>query len=220
MTSAQLSPKDDIDFEMVRMNEVPTTVKRLDERTVEYSEGVSATRVTLIYADNPWVQRVDPGLYQQWVQELGVKPVSFLVCTAEQFSGLCEYLLMHIAHRQEVRHKGYPVAAWDFQVREFAPVEFIDWNHVIAVIEGREAPYGPNNPRPEDMTEEQFEERWKHLDEPKKKRFWRRGLFSFELIQTLRYTASPPRCSGVIADVCDKGDHGDHRYRTLMCVPS
>ena len=72
--------------------------------------------------------------------------------------------------------------------REFAPVEVIDWNHWHRrnVVRPRTL-YGPDNPRPEDMTEEQFEERWKHLDEPKKKRFWRRGLFSFELIaQTLR----------------------------------
>ena len=138
LSSARLSPKDDIDFELVRMNAVPTVVRKLDERTIEYSTDPSTIRVTLAYGDDPWVRSVDPRLYQRWVQELGTEPVSFLICSG-QFSHLPEYLLMWLAWRMQVRHSESRVEAWDFPTSQFAPVEFIDWSHVIAVVEGREA---------------------------------------------------------------------------------
>ena len=81
---------------------------------------------------------------------------------------------MWVAWQIQRRHGDAPTVAWDFQVKEFAPVVWIDWQHEVNVAMGREQRWGPDNPRPEDMTAEQFEERWKHLDEPKKKRFWRR----------------------------------------------
>ncbi len=173
LSSARLSPKDDIDFELVRMNAVPTVVRKLDERTIEYSTDPSTIRVKLAYSDDPWVRSVDPRLYQRWVQELGTEPVSFLICSG-QFSHLPEYLLMWLAWRMQVRHPESRVEAWDFPTSQFAPVEFIDWSHVIAVVEGREARYGPDNPRPEDRPDLGYDD----LYPAKKRRFWRRGLFS------------------------------------------
>lgn len=183
LSSARLNPADDIDLRLIKINYVAAPVRKIDERTVEYSEEPITVRVRLAYGDDPWVRSVDPALYQRWVQELGTEPVSFLICTTKYFSDLTEYLHMHLAHEMQVAHKDSRVAGWDFQVNDFIPdgaIEVgIDWHHVIAVIQGREERYGPNNPNPAFMTPEEINARYE-AQWPKKRRFWRRGLFSFE----------------------------------------
>ena len=84
LSSARLEPRQDIIFRLITLNYAAVPVRKIDERTVEYSEEPMTVRVRLAYADDPWVRSVDPGLYQRWVQELGTEPVSFLE-RADQF---------------------------------------------------------------------------------------------------------------------------------------
>jgi len=184
LSSARLEPRNDIDLRLITLNYVPAPVRKIDERTVDFSEEPAIIRVRLAYADDPWLRSVDPGLYQRWTQELGTKPVSFLVCSTKYVSNKTyfpENLLMHLAHEMQVAHKDSRVQAWDFPLNSFVPIEAIedgiDWQHVVNVVMGREQLYGPDNPKPEPP--EGYDDLY-----PKKKRFWRRGLLTFELIQT------------------------------------
>ena len=53
----------DLDW-LVRINDVPTTVRWVNETSIEYAEieGPAAVRVRIINPDDPWVRSIDPAL--------------------------------------------------------------------------------------------------------------------------------------------------------------
>jgi len=158
---------------LVISNVVPAPIRRLDDYTVEYSEPPITIRAKLIPGDDPWVQGVDPTIYRNWTEALGCQPASLVVLSAQSFAHLDEYLLMHVGWLVEFRYPDAKVAAWDFNISDFAPITDIEWTHVVDVVMGRakpEWPYEAARRRP------QVPEGYDDLYPKKRKGFWRRGL--------------------------------------------